>query len=169
MDKSRLYGYTRDANNLLYRMKRDTSNPNAFGGEEYQWAKTVMEPKIDACMACLCVYNEYCTEIDKTTPNGFQCSFSLDLTNEGFEETKVRKICGNLGIVLKEHLVYVSIENDIWNNKILDNNDKITLQQIKQNYMSDMDKKAREEAIQTTQYKVCMPALLGLMETLSVQ
>jgi hypothetical protein len=151
MDKSKLYGYTRDAKNLLYNMKRNTNDPNAFGGTEYQRHRTVMEPKIDKCIVTLDVYNQYCSEIETATANKFHCYFSLYLTTQGFEEEKAMKICGNLGIVLKEHLVYVSIPNDIWNNKILDNNERIKLQQITQQYMSDMDKKARDQATKMAQ------------------
>ena len=151
MDKSKLYGYTRDAKNLLYNMKRNTNDPNAFGGAEYQRHRTAMEPKIDKCIVTLDVYNQYCSEIETATANKFHCYFSLYLTTQGFEEEKAMKICGNLGIVLKEHLVYVSIPNDIWNNKILDNNERIKLQQITQQYMSDMDKKARDQATKMAQ------------------
>ena len=91
------------------------------------------------------------SEIETATANNFRCYFSLYLTTQGFEEEKAMKICGNLGIVLKEHLVYVSIPNDIWNNQILDNKDKTKLQLITQKYMSDMDKKTREQATKMAQ------------------
>jgi hypothetical protein len=105
-----------------------------------------MEPKIDACIKCLDVYNQYCGEIETATANEFECSFSQYLTRRGFTEEKAREICGNLGIVRQEHLVYISIPEDIWNNKILSNNDKIKLQHITQTYLSDIDKKVRKTA-----------------------
>jgi hypothetical protein len=145
-NKSELYAYTRDAQKLLETMKANTNSPTAFGGTPYQSHRTAMEPKIDACIECLDVYNQYCSEIETATANEFECSFSQYLTRRGFTEEKAREICGNLGIVRQEHLVYISIPEDIWNNKILSNNDKIKLQQITQTYLSDIDKKVRKTA-----------------------
>jgi hypothetical protein len=152
MNKSELYAYTRGAQELLETMKTNTNSPTAFGGTPYQGHRTAMEPKIDACIKCLDVYNQYCGEIETATANKFECSFSRYLTTQGFTEEKAREICGNLGIVRQEHLVYLSIPEDIWNNKILDNNDKIKLQHITQTYLSDIDKKVRKTA-QTSNLK----------------